>query len=244
MSAHALMGRLSTLLLGLLLGVGFTSCQAGPEEDEAETGNATGLILGELIPISTESNALVAHPRPIVWDVESLRSAGMSPYMRDGLERLLIRHSPELNATYQRFLAEDPMLSGRVTAHITTESGVFLFCSLEANTTGSEALGTALFGQMADWDWPRAGREVFRLHLHLRRSLGSGAGFADAGSRHLLPEPPPLPVYAEQEPVDDPPEGVEELEQRPLSPDEAYSEQGGVGSTPEAFESLGGNGDS
>lgn len=217
-----------------LLLVGGLACSDSPSPEAAETTNdGDGWSLTEIVPLETDPAPLIAHPRPVIWEIEPLNAhGGMPGFMIAGVERLLREHAPELDATYREYLAEDPMLCGEITAHITTESGVFLFCSLEDNTTGSEALGTALFGQMQGWDWPSAGRDVFRLHLYLRRSLGDGRGFADAGSQQLRPLPPlPPPDIVEPESDNaEEPDGPTEVTASPSAdPD-------GVGSTPEAFQ--------
>jgi hypothetical protein len=141
--------------------------------------------------------------RPIVWEIEPLPThGGMSPQMLAGVERLLQEHAAELTGIHAARLRADPLSSGVVTANLTTESGVLLFISLEDNTTGDEALATQMLSRMQEWDWPSSGRDVFRVHLYLRR--GEGAGFLGAGSRELrpLPEIPPPPVE-EETPSDD-----------------------------------------
>jgi hypothetical protein len=137
--------------------------------------------------------------RPIVWEIEPLAThGGMSPQMLAGVDRLLQEHAAELTDIHAARLHADPLTSGIITANLTTESGVLLFLSLEDNTTGDEALATQMLSRMQEWDWPSSGRDVFRIHLHLRRREGSG--FLDAGSRELrpLPEIPPPPVEEEK----------------------------------------------
>jgi len=136
--------------------------------------------------------------RPIVWEIEPLRThGGMSPQMLTGVDRLMQEHAAELTGIHASRLHADPLTSGVITANLTTESGVLLFLSLEDNTTGDEALATQMLSRMQEWDWPSSGRDIFRVHLHLRRR--EGEGFLTAGSRELrpLPEIPPPPVEEE-----------------------------------------------
>jgi hypothetical protein len=140
------------------------------------------------------------HARPVVWEIEPLPAyGGMSDWMLAGVERLLQEHAGELTELYAARLRSNQLCSGVVTAHLTTESGVLLFISLEGNTTGDEALATRMLSRMQGWDWPSSGRDVFRIHLHLRRR--EGAGFLNAGSRELrpLPEIPPQTPAAEED---------------------------------------------
>ncbi|OGD71501.1 MAG: hypothetical protein A2Y64_03410 [Candidatus Coatesbacteria bacterium RBG_13_66_14] len=157
--------------------------------------------------------------RPIVWEIEPLPThGGMNPQMLAGVDRLMQEHAAELTGIHAARLRADPLSSGVITANLTTESGVLLFLSLEENTTGDEALATQMLSRMQEWDWPSSGRDVFRVHLHLRR--GEGGGFLDAGSRELrpLPEIPPPPVEEEK-----PAEGETAPEDRLAQSEESLS---------------------
>ena len=156
------------------------------------------------------------YARPVAWEIEPLHAyGGMSDRMLVGVDRLLQEHAGELTDLYAARLRASPYCSGVVTAHLTTESGVLLFISLEGNTTGDEALATRMLGLMQGWDWPSSGRDVFRIRLHLRRREGSG--FLGAGSRDLrpLPEPPPVPVEKEIEDAGDTPPDPSALSEEP-----------------------------
>lgn len=209
-------------------------CDAGDRREQADAEPSWNLL--DIVEVDAAEPELVAHARPIVWEIEPLGAhGGMSGYMLAGVEYLLNAHADELNATYRRFLRDDPMLCGEVTAHITTESGVFLFCSLEENTTGNEELGTELLTKMQDWDWPSSGRDVFRIHLHLRRNLGTGRGFIAAGSQELKPAPLPPPPPVEEEPTE---EGAGVAEDNPQTV-ESSTEPAGIGSSPEGYGETG-----
>jgi len=170
------------------------SCEGGPSEPVSFLPE-----LGFEAPGAESARpAAEVRARPIVWEIEPLRThGGMSPQMLTGVDRLLQEHAAELTGIHAARLHADPLSSGVITANLTTESGVLLFLSLEDNTTGDEALATQMLSRMQEWDWPSSGRDVFRVHLYLRR--GEGAGFLDAGSRELrpLPEVPPPPVEEE-----------------------------------------------
>ncbi len=159
---------------------------------------------GEPAPEDVVAAPLEAHARPVVWEIEPLPVyGGMSGWMLTGVERLLQEHAGELTDLYAARLRVNPVCSGVITAHLTTESGVLLFLSLEDNTTGDEALATQMLSGMQGWDWPSSGRDVFRIHLHLRRREGTGRGFLGAGSRELLPLPELLPTAPVEEESED-----------------------------------------
>jgi hypothetical protein len=173
----------------------FLSCEGDPSEAVSFFPELRFEAPGpeEAPPAADEVRA-----RPIVWEIEPLRThGGMSPQMLTGVDRLLQEHAAELTGIHASRLHADPFTSGVITANLTTESGVLLFLSLEDNTTGDEALATQMLSRMQEWDWPSSGRDIFRVHLYLRRR--EGKGFLDAGSRELrpLPEIPPPPIEEE-----------------------------------------------
>jgi hypothetical protein len=184
-------------LVPALLAVAFLlSCEGGPSEPMGFLPELRFDVPEQELAPRPED---VVRARPIVWEVEPLPThGGMSPQMLTGVERLLQEHAAELTGIHAARLRADPLSSGVITANLTTESGVLLFLSLEDNTTGDEALATQMLSRMQEWDWPSSGRDVFRVHLYLRR--GEGEGFLDAGSRELrpLPEVPPPPVEEEK----------------------------------------------
>ncbi|MCD4734088.1 hypothetical protein K8R78_07630 [bacterium] len=182
---------LASLLVVLLL-----SCN--PQSVES------GLFTEETLSPETEEQPLFAQervvPQPLAWEIEPLRShGGMSEAMLVGIERLLVEHTEDLMALYSARLRVNPTLCGKIIAHVTTESGVLLFLSLEKNTTGDEALATQLLGQMYKWNWPSSGRDLFRLHIYLRRRVVGERGLVNAGGHRLRPLPEPPPVFLEPE---------------------------------------------
>jgi len=182
---------LASLLVVLLL-----SCN--PQSVES------GLFTEETLSPETEEQPLFAQervvPQPLAWEVEPLRShGGMSEAMLVGIERLLGEHTEDLMTLYSARLRVNPTLCGKIVAHVTTESGVLLFLSLENNSTGDEALATQLLGQMYKWNWPSSGRDLFRLHIYLRRRVVGERGLVNAGGHRLRPLPEPPPVFLEPE---------------------------------------------
>jgi len=181
----------------VLLGIVFLlSCNPQPVD--------SGPFTEETPPLETEEQPLLTYervvPQPLAWEIEPLRShGGMSGAMLVGIERLLVEHTDALMALYSARLRVNPTLCGKIVAHVTTESGVLLFLSLENNSTGDEALATQLLGQMYNWNWPSSGRDLFRLHIYLRRRVVGERGLINAGGHRLRPLPEPPPVFLEPE---------------------------------------------
>lgn len=208
-------------ILPPLLAVTFlVACEGGPS---LSLGNYQPFQLEDGEPTQGDVVAapFTAQARPVVWEIEPLPThGGMSDQMFVGVECLLQEHAGELTDLYAARLRANPVCSGVITAHLTTESGVLLFLSLEGNTTGDEALATQMLSGMQGWDWPSSGRDVFRIHLHLRRREGTGCGFLCAGSRELRPPPklPPAPVVEDTtEDVDVPPDRITLSEESDLA---------------------------
>ncbi len=189
---------MSRLYLYLVLFLAILLLSCNPQSVDSD------LFTEETFPSETGEQPRLVYERvvaqPLGWEIEPLRShGGMSAAMLVGVERLLEEHTEELMALYSARLRVNPTLCGEVVAHVTTESGVLLFLSLESNTAGDEALATQLLGQMYGWRWPSSGRDLFRLHLFLRRRVVGERGFTNAGGHQLRPLPELPPVQLEPE---------------------------------------------